>query len=616
VLGNPANGTTAGDEADLAAFVDKLAEAGSDRGTALAHAEVRRAIAAGAPPPGLRRLAEALAASVTELPPPQRRSSADPVPLVEAMRSTALAVLDRDDPDAVAAAVAALVADGHRVVVTADDAAALDAVRVALPAEAAARSLDRIPALPPAELRELRRLLAASTPARRARAGQELPPPDSVPAPEAVAELCALVTRVSTAPPAEGTETVPALLDDLDPARRDVVTALSAEVTRSVAALPPRDRHPWAWRLLPDLVHNTHGAVEDLLADAAAAVRELAAARPGPAVTVTGRLPENAVDVLSAFLEFLDRGGRARPYFRAPAQRDVDPVLGRLDVGGHRPESADDVRRVIAHLRTAARLRRVDELCTGLAIAPPRTEAELVDLAAELEAVVGSARAVGALRHEVLFLAPQSPVAVPDLDSTLRVAAAILAVRERGAVLGTCRRLDRMADDLARCTPVRAITPEHVRAVTALRKRDAAGYAEAVAGFGAARREIREETRCRALLATLADASPRLARAWAGPEDDPVAAPGPFGLAAFVTAERLLAALPPPDSADVVVVHRAGGLGMQRLLLAAVAPRLLATSGPTGGTEPVADLLGVLRRAAAAVADGTGTAVGPVRAGS
>jgi hypothetical protein len=204
----------------------------------------------------------------------------------------------------------------------------------------------------------------------------------------------------------------------------------------------------------------------------------------------------------------------------------------------------------------------------------------------------------------VLFLAPQSPVAVPDLDATLRVASAILAVRERGAVLDTCRRLDRMADELARRIPVRSITPEHVRAVAALRKRDADGYAEAVAGFGVARREIRDEARCRALLAALADAAPGLAEAWTVPDGGPAAAPGPFGLVAFVPTERLLAALPPPDSADVVVVHRAGGLGLQRLLLAAVAPRLLATGGAAGSAAPAADLLGVLRRAAAPVVGG------------
>jgi hypothetical protein len=597
------------DEADLGVFVDRLAAGGSDRGTGLAHAQVRSAIAAGAAPPGLSRLAEALAASVTELPPP-RRPADDPGPLVEAMRATSLAVLDSEDPAAVAAAVAAMAADGHRVVVTAEDPAALSAVRDALPVDAAQRSLDRIPAMSPAELRELRRLLAGRTAARRARADQEIPPPAAVPAVDAVAELCALITRVRTTPQAEGTEAVPGVLDGLDADRRTAVVAVAGAVGRTVAALPPRDRHPWAWRLLSELVHNTRGTADDLLVDATAAIEELDRARPGPEIALTGRLPENATDLLCRYLEFLDGGGRARAYFRSVVQREVEPVLTRVAVDGHRPGTADEVRRVIAYVGTAARLRRVEELCTGLGLPAPRTEVELTALVAELGAVVEAARAVGALRHDVLFLAAQSPVPVPDLDSALRVAAAMLAVDERGSVLEAGRKLDRMADDLARSTPVLAMAPEHVRAVAALRNRDAGEYADVVSGLAAVRREIRDEVRCRALLRTLADAAPRLAAAWAGPDDAPGRLAGPFGLVAFVTAERLLAALPPPDSADVVVVHRAGGMGVERLLLAAVAPRLLAVGPAVGRAEAGSELLDVLRRAAAPV-----VSPGPRRAG-
>jgi hypothetical protein len=108
----------------------------------------------------------------------------------------------------------------------------------------------------------------------------------------------------------------------------------------------------------------------------------------------------------------------------------------------------------------------------------------------------------------------------------------------------------------------------------------------------------------------LTEAAPRLAAAWAGPDDAPGRPAGPFGLVAFVTTERLLAALPPPDSADVVVVHRAGGMGVERLLLAAVAPRLLAVGPAVGRAEVGSELLDVLRRAAAPV-----VSPGPRRAG-
>src|SRR4051812_38551662 len=181
-------------DAGVLQLVERLAATGSDRGTALAREQIRGTIAAGATPPGLRRLAEALAASppevdgrLAQLPPPRSPLDAPapvpgPVPLVEAMRGTALAVLDSTDPAVVAAAVAALVDDGRRVVVTSPDPAALGAVRPALPAGALDRALDRIPALTPPDLRELRRLLTTAPPVRRARADQALPAAGALPA--------------------------------------------------------------------------------------------------------------------------------------------------------------------------------------------------------------------------------------------------------------------------------------------------------------------------------------------------------------------------------------------------------------------------------------------------
>jgi hypothetical protein len=86
---------------------------------------------------------------------------------------------------------------------------------------------------------------------------------------------------------------------------------------------------------------------------------------------------------------------------------------------------------------------------------------------------------------------------------------------------------------------------------------------------------------------------PALARAWTSLDGAPVRA----GLAWLVPAERLLDDLPPSDRADVVVVLDAGGLGLDRALLAAAAPRLVAAVAP--GAE--AGLVDLLRRAGAPV---------------
>ena len=97
--------------------------------------------------------------------------------------------------------------------------------------------------------------------------------------------------------------------------------------------------------------------------------------------------------------------------------------------------------------------------------------------------------------------------------------------------------------------------------------------------------------------------SDSLARAWTPTDDGP---PVRAGLAWFTPTERLLAALPPPDRADVVVVVDAAGVGVDRALLGAAAPRLLAVAAPgarAGGTT----LLSLLYRASALVIRGRST---------
>ncbi|HXV94846.1 MAG TPA: hypothetical protein VD813_16190, partial [Pseudonocardia sp.] len=116
-IGPMAVSAGSGDAADLAVFVDRLAAAGSDRPTALAHGQIRRAIEGGTQPPGLRRLAEALAASVSGRGPAPQRPSEDSGSLVPAVARNPLVVCEDFGPESVAAALTALLADGRRVVV-------------------------------------------------------------------------------------------------------------------------------------------------------------------------------------------------------------------------------------------------------------------------------------------------------------------------------------------------------------------------------------------------------------------------------------------------------------------------------------------------------------------
>jgi hypothetical protein len=346
-----------------------------------------------------------------------------------------------------------------------------------------------------------------------------------------------------------------------------------------------------------------------MLEDTAQAVAALDRARHALPVSFVGASPPGALETLRRYRDFLEGGGRTRTLFRSPAQREVQPVLQSARVGGRPAETEDDVQRVIEHLELGERLNRVDAGCAEMGLAAPRNEGELVELSDGLVRVAAAARSVGALRHDVLFIAPDSPLSVPDVDSAEQIATAILEYADHGSAAEAGRKLDAVADDLARRTAVSATAPEHEQAVAALRDRDVAGYAAAVEALGAARREVRDEKRCAALLRQLREAAPQLADAWTalGAED-----PAALGLASFVPMDALLSAVPPPDSADVVLVLGAAGLGVERLLLTAVAPRMIAAVGPGERPDGAPTLLSVLQRAAALVIRGRSSAGGRV----
>jgi hypothetical protein len=596
------------DDADLAVFVDRLAAAGTDQSTTDAQTQIRRSIAAGVSPPGLRRLAEALAASVTELPPPPRRPAEDVASVVAAMRDNALVVLEDFDTHGAAHAVAALLAAGRRVIVTGAAPAELAAVRAALPPEAVDRALPHLPALTPAELRELRRLLATSTPECRARGGQELPPDSALPDRGEVAQLCAEACRPTGA--GAGAWMVPTLLADLDESRREAVTSVARCVHRSLGAMPAQAGSEWTWRLLSELIYGGHRArFDQMLEDTAQVGAVLDRTRSTSPVTFEAAPPPDAVEILVRYREFLATGGRTRSLFRSPAQREVQPVLDTARVGGRPPETEEDIDRVIEYLELVDRQADVDDACAELGVPVPRDQADLAEISDGLVKVSAAAGSVGALRHDVLFIAPDSPLSVPDVESAHEIAAAIIEYADHGSAVPATGTLDAMADELAGRCPDAATAPEHERAVTALRERDASGYADAAEAFGAARREVRDEKLRVELLQRLGAGAPRLAEAWTAlAEHDPAA----LGLASFVPAQPLLSNLPPADSADIVLVLGAAGLGVERLLLAAVAPRLVAVVGPDAARNDTPTLLSVLQRASALVIRGRTTAGGRV----
>jgi hypothetical protein len=577
----------------LLVFVDRLGAAGADRAAARAHDRVRRTVGSGAAPPGLRRLAEALSAADANVPPPPRRPADDPGSVAAAVRDNALLVLDDVEPAEIGAAVGALVDDGRRVIVTAAATAQLEAVRAVLPAEVADRVVDALPVLAPSDLHRLRGLLATSTPGRRARPAQQLPELLALPDVAEVTELCAVAVRQSS----PATEQIAPVLAGLDPDRREAVASIARCVQRSLTALGTR-AEPWVWELLGDLVHGRRRpAFDALVQSAAAALATIDDGKDDPPVRVTGPLPDDAIDTLVAYLEFREAGGRTRGPFRPAVQRDVEPVLRQIRVGDHRPDTSADLHVVLTHFELGERLVTVDADCAEMDLPTPQNPPELAALSAALVAVAAAARSVGALRHDMLFLGSTSPVAVPDVAAAEHLALAILEYEENGSSAEAAQKLDGLAAGLAALAAPGATAPEHARAVAALRARDAAGYAAAVDDLARAHRELYDEQRTAALLDRLGSRS--LAKAWRPAEGSTPA----FGLAWFTRTEPLLEDLPGPDRADVLVVLDAGRLGLDRALLAAAAPRLVATA-PPGGRSGAATLLGLLQRAGALVIRG------------
>lgn len=593
-------GSVGEDADDLLVFVERLAAAGQgDRSTARAREEIGRVIRAGSPPPGLRRLAEALAASVAEAAPHPRHPVGDAASVVPAMNSNALVVLDQADPAAVGSVVSALIVDGRRVVVTAETDAELDAVR---PEVATGRVLDAVPALPAAELRELRRLLATATVAGRARTDQQLPPHEAMPTVDDVERLCRQAVH---APSDGGASMVPRVLASVDAERLAAVTAIARSVVANLEALGSRRQHGWEWELLGHLIHTRHRATFDrTLEDTAQACGTVDRRRNAPPVTFTGPLPLDAADQLIDYHAFLKEGGRTRGYFRPTVQREAQAILRLVRVAGREPQGCAEVLRVLDHLELGERLVRIEAGCREMRVPGPRGPEELAALAEGLGRVAAATRSVGRLRHDVLFLAADSPLSVPDVTSAAEVATAILEYAEHGSAAEAAGRLDGIAAGLAALAPVAAIAPEHQRAVDALRARDVVRYTGAVEALGAARREQRDAARRGELMQKLRSTAPALADAWEQSDEH-----GALGLACFVRADVLLSALPAPDSADVVVVVGAARLGVERLLLAAVAPRMIATVAPDDEPEASPSLLSVLHRAAALAIRGRATRV-------
>jgi hypothetical protein len=579
------------------------AHAVEDGAPAHAAAEIRRRGAAGETPIGLYRLSEVLA-PVGAAVPPQRLPAGEPGEVVDVVHRYPCAVLDAPNPAQVAENLAAVLADGKRVLVSGSDAEALAAVRAALPESLQGVCLDAPPPLSDTELRELRSLLVTATPSRRLRLDQILPHPNLVPGADQVAALCRSAGGRGY-PPRDGVDMLPELLGGMPAERLAALLETARRCQSTLRAMDPAGDARWGRALLERVLFGSDREPFDRLlrrtTDVVLAADKLRDA--GDQMAVVGTLPPGSIEQLRSYVSYLDSGGRARVYFRSPQQRAVQPVLRHLRLDGVPLKDSTVLHQALAFVELIESMEEIGELCRRLRVPEPRNVPAVAELNRQLDRVEEAARAAEHLRHEVLFVHQDSPVTVPDLTTTEQVARTIV---ESGGIGGMNQARDRLiglANRLERSMPSQDAAPEFGVLISALLSINLPAYLDALDVLAAARREYADQRRQVELLGRLRAAVPRLAELWeqVGPRRFTQ------GTARFVLLDELLEELPEADTADLVLLLGAGSLGTENLLIAAAAPRLLAVSGgfaaaPLPGPPSAADtVLSTLRRAAVPV---------------
>ena len=600
----------------VAELTARAAEGGAP---AQAAAEIRRRGAAGETPIGLYRLSEVLTAQAAGVP-AQRLPADEPGEVVDVVRQYPCAVLDAADPGKVAENLAAVLLDGKRALVTGPDAEALSAVRAALPEPLRGLCLDAPPPLSDAELRELRSLLVTATPRTRHRLGQVLPQPDLVPSADQVAALCRAAGGKGH-PGQDGVDLLPELLGQLDSNRLAALVETARRCQTTMAVIDPRGDAQWTRALLERVLFGPDRAEFDgllrLTTDVVLSADKLRDA--GDQMALLGALPPDAVEQLRNYVNYLDSGGRARMYFRSAQQRAVRPVLRQLRLDGTSMRDSTVLHQALAFVELIEAMDEIAARCRRMRVPEPGHVPAVAELNRQLDRVEEAARATEHLRHEVLFIDPDSPVTVHDLPTAERVARTIAETGGESAMTKAREQLLALADRLQRSVPAEEAAPELDPLVAALREMSLPAYLDALAVLAAARREQTDQRRQAELLGRLRAAAPALAEAWeeAGPRRFTQ------GTARFLPLDELLGTLPAADTADLVLLLGAGTLGAENLLVLGAAPRLLAVpaafaaatgAGQPDGAEAEETVLSRLRRAGVPVilAGGDGASAEPV----
>lgn len=389
------------------------------------------------------------------------------------------------------------------------------------------------PPLTAVEAVRLWELLRSSTPDRRARRAQIIPPPEDLPSAADVRIAIDHSARArSTQMP---THPLVHSLVQLHPRSLDAARRLLDDASQAIHQLQlPRDAGEWdvtTWpaRAVLDGFVGRSRLWDYVIAQAnqAIAIHRALAATAMRSVVLPSASPEELAVMehdIAKLRQHMAGGGQIRPRFRSREQKAAQPVLDRSRIDGRPPESADDLAVLNIRLGVASATGRLAASWAQLGmIAPPGTPETQLPLLAHWADSLGHVQHLWRIRAELDSLLiedrMQVPLSTPDQWDTFAY-----AMRAAGEILAR-RRAEQALDDIGRTLAEQyesADAPPELRfAYNAVRIRDIDGYIAALQSLQGATAEKDEQAECDKLLTRLRTAHPSLVTQLVGTVADP-----------------------------------------------------------------------------------------------
>ncbi|MCD9589366.1 AAA domain-containing protein [Streptomyces sp. 8ZJF_21] len=384
-----------------------------------------------------------------------------------------------------------------------------------------------VPPLSPAQAAELLSLLRDG--AAEPRAVGALPDPDALPSPEDLAQVLA-AGRITSAGLSPEAADIRDALAQLDVSITDELTSLAGDCRTALhhLGLSPSarqwDTDKWITKALSDRLSRENLSLwrrVSGLADHLTTISQQLDEQGMKRVIMPEQLSAERADAMlstgSALREHLASGGklRTRGSFRATkAQKTAQDLLDVCTVGGHSPESLEDLDAVLAHLRAHSAVATLAERWAQAGAPIPEGSVELrlaslTEAYARLEHV--DAFAAARERIDELLVQHGLHIILTSRPAWQDFTMALTALSGRRAA---DEAMTQMAawEELLR-TPVERSHPafEALAAAQAVREQDVDRYAKELEALREAHQREHRRRRCAVLLDSLRRAHPLLA---------------------------------------------------------------------------------------------------------